>query len=81
MRDFVAADGNQRKGEIVLLVSGLDRKRADDELSAETSALLLRLAREMPARKASAVVADLTGLRKKHLYDYLLEHAKRDDAQ
>ena len=69
---FVAADHNQQKGEIVLLVAGCrDEGR---ELTPEISALLLRLARELPARRAAAVVADYSGLRKKQLYDFLLEH-------
>jgi 16S rRNA (cytidine1402-2'-O)-methyltransferase len=67
---FVAADSNQRKGEIVLLVAGV-REQAT-EVTAEVAALLQRLARELPAKTAAAVVADLTGLRKKQLYDFLL---------
>lgn len=72
---FVAGDDNQQKGEIVLLVAG----RGDDDqaLTAEVSSLLLRLARELPAKRAAAVVADHTGLRKKQLYDYLLEHKNK----
>ena len=73
LQAFVAADGNQQKGEIVLLVTGKAGGR-DDDIAPDTAALLLRLARELPAKRASAVVADLTGLRKKRLYDYLLTH-------
>ena len=67
---FVAADSNQQKGEIVLLVAGA----RDDgrEVSPEIAALLRRLAQELPAKTAAAVVADHTGLRKKQLYDLLL---------
>jgi 16S rRNA (cytidine1402-2'-O)-methyltransferase len=68
---FVADDSNQRKGEIVLLVAGA-RERAT-EVTPEAAALLQRLARELPAKSAAAVVADLTGLRKKQLYEFLLE--------
>lgn len=69
--EFVAGDDNQRRGEIVLLVSGR-REEAGREVTTEVSSLLLRLARELPAKRAAAVVADLTGLRKKQLYDYLV---------
>ena len=72
---FVAADSHQQKGEIVLLVSGKTGGQ-DDDITPDTAALLLRLARELPAKRASAVVADLTGLRKKRLYDYLLINGK-----
>ncbi len=71
LRDFVAGDSNQQKGEIVLLVAG---SRADNsEVTAEVAGLLLRLAQELPAKTAAAVVADYTGLRKKVLYNFLLE--------
>ena len=68
--EFVAGDGNQQKGEIVLLVAGRDGR--EDIIGVDTAALLERLAQELPAKRAAAVVADLTGLRKKQLYDYLL---------
>jgi 16S rRNA (cytidine1402-2'-O)-methyltransferase len=68
---LVRADANQRKGEIVLVVAG--QREMPQELDADTAALLERLAEELPARRAAAVVADLTGLRKKLLYDYLLK--------
>jgi 16S rRNA (cytidine1402-2'-O)-methyltransferase len=76
--DFVAGDRQQQKGEIVLLVSGRARRQGEDELPPDAAALLVRLASELPARRASAVVADLTGLRKKSLYEYLLEHGSED---
>jgi 16S rRNA (cytidine1402-2'-O)-methyltransferase len=69
---FVQADSNQEKGEIVLLVAG--RPRGEQELDADVAALLQRLAKELPAKQAAAVVADCTGLRKKQLYEYLIAH-------
>lgn len=70
---FVAADGNQQRGEIVLLVAPA-RRPADAGIDGEAAKWLVRLAQELPARKAAAVVADCTGLRKQALYDYLLAH-------
>ncbi len=70
LREFVAADNNQQKGEVVLVVAGCEKSSGD--MDADTAALLERLAEELPARRAAAVVADLTGLRKKRLYDHLL---------
>ena len=72
---LVRADANQRKGEIVLVVAG--QREMPQELDADTAALLERLAEELPARRAAAVVADLTGLRKKLLYDYLLKRREQ----
>ncbi len=69
--DFVASDSNQQRGEIVLLVEG--SRVQESELDDATRALLQRLSAELPAKRAAAVVADLTGLRKKLLYQYLLD--------
>lgn len=68
---FVAADANQRKGEIVLLVAGVGK--APREIDDDTSALLQRLAQELPAKRAAALLAEHTGLRKKQLYEHLLQ--------
>lgn len=69
--EFVQSDSNQQKGEIVLVVAG--SKAIAQEISAEVSTLLQRLALELPAKRAAAVVADCTGLRKKLLYEHLVE--------
>ncbi len=69
--DFVSTDKNQQRGEIVLLVEG--SRHRDRELDESTRVLLQRLAEELPAKRAAAVVADITGLRKKLLYQYLLD--------
>lgn len=69
---FVASDANQRKGEIVLLVAGARRDAV--EMDDDTAALLKLLARELPAKRAAALIAEHTGLRKNDLYDYLLAH-------
>jgi 16S rRNA (cytidine1402-2'-O)-methyltransferase len=66
----VAADSNQARGEIVVLVEGaVDVEKA---FTAETEHLLQLLAAEMPPKKAAAIVAELTGIRKKELYEYLV---------
>lgn len=70
LMEFTRDDTNQQKGEIVLVVSG--SRRSNAELDPATGRLLQRLVEELPAKKAAAVVADWTGLRKKDLYDYLL---------
>ncbi len=67
---FVAGDANQRKGEIVLVVHGAPE--AASEMDLETRAWLERLAQELPAKRAAAVVADMTGMRKKYLYEHLI---------
>jgi 16S rRNA (cytidine1402-2'-O)-methyltransferase len=71
LAQFVASDSNQQKGEIVLLVAG--KPKGEETVSVEVSALLQRLAKELPAKQAAAIVADWSGLRKKQLYNHLLE--------
>ena len=75
--DFIGTDPNQQRGEIVLLVAG--RERAAGSLNPEVAGLLRRLARELPARRAAAVVADWAGLRRNDLYDYLLQAGEPSD--
>ena len=70
LAEFVSGDANQQKGEIVLVVAG--KPKTEQAVGAEASALLQRLAQELPAKRAAAVVADCTGLRKKQLYEHLL---------
>lgn len=70
LAQFVAGDSNQQKGEIVLLVAG--KPKNDEAVSGEIAALLRRLAQELPAKQAAAIVADWSGLRKKQLYEHLL---------
>jgi 16S rRNA (cytidine1402-2'-O)-methyltransferase len=71
LAQFVSGDSNQQKGEIVLIVAG--RLKIEQDVSADVAALLLRLSQELPAKQAAAVVADWSGLRKKQLYEHLLE--------
>ena len=75
LQAFVASDHNQQKGEIVLLVAG--ERPAVTEINAEAEILLVRLAQELPAKRAAAVVSDITGLRKKLLYEYLVQYNRK----
>lgn len=71
LEEFVRADANQQRGEIVLVVAG--KPQEESVLDEQVASLLRRLAEELPAKRAAAVVADLTGLRKKVLYQFLLD--------
>lgn len=75
LREWVAADPDQQRGEQVLMIAPPSRSQAT--LDADTQKLLERLAQELPPRKAAAIVADLTGLKSRALYDFLL--ARRGD--
>lgn len=68
---FVRGDDNQRRGEVVLLVAG--RPRGEASLDAAAERLLRDLAAELPPKRAAAIVAQYTGLKKNALYRLLIE--------
>lgn len=68
---FVKNDPNQQRGEIVLVVAGLEA--AAYEKIGEHDQLLLTLAKELPIKKVASIVSELTGVKKNALYDRLLE--------
>jgi 16S rRNA (cytidine1402-2'-O)-methyltransferase len=68
--DWLQADPKRAQGEFVLLLAP---QTAAAELDAGAAALLHRLAQELPASRAAAVTADLTGLKRDLLYRWLLD--------
>lgn len=68
---WVQADDNQRKGEIVLVVSGAEKR--SDGLDEDTQRWLAALADELSPSQAAAVAAKVTGLKKRELYNWLQE--------
>ncbi|WP_062268922.1 16S rRNA (cytidine(1402)-2'-O)-methyltransferase [Endozoicomonas arenosclerae] len=64
-------DSNQCRGEFVVLVEGA-KEQESDEVDPDTVKLLKRLLEELPAKKAAAVIADVSGYRKKQLYELSL---------
>ncbi len=79
LRDWIAADGDQQRGEMVVLVHGAVRAEIG-ELAPETERILKILARELPLKQAAALAAEITGEKKNRLYDMALaEHARTDE--
>lgn len=68
--DKVAADTNQQRGEIVLMIKGFEVDPDAIPVAAET--LLKELAEHLPVKKAAALVASHYGLRKNKLYQLAL---------
>lgn len=66
--EFVKNDPNQQRGEIVLVVAGNTQK----EQKADYDEWLLAIAKELPPKKASVIVADVLGIKKSEVYDRLL---------
>lgn len=74
---LVAGDGNMRKGEFVVIVDGATKiSKADDALSPEQLKVLAVLMRECSTKTAVAMAVEITGARKKLLYQAALNLEK-----
>jgi len=74
LRDRLAAEPVQRKGEFVLLIAGAVKGTQD--LSAESERVLRILQDELPLKQACAIAARITGEKKNRLYRLALDWQK-----
>lgn len=72
LRMWVEADSNQQRGECVLVVGGWQAPEGEQAISAEVLRILDLLLAEMPLKRAAAVAAGITGVRKNLLYQVAL---------
>lgn len=71
LRDWVAQDANQQRGECVLLIEGAPTAvSADDQ---EMSRVLSLLLDDLPVKKAAAITAAITGGKKNEAYQLALK--------
>jgi 16S rRNA (cytidine1402-2'-O)-methyltransferase len=73
---WVAADSNQQRGECVVLVAGWQAPEGDDALSVEALRVLDLLLQDLPLKRAAALAAEITGVRKNLLYQAALDRQK-----
>lgn len=73
---WVAADSNQQRGECVVLVAGWQAPEGEEAVSSEALRVLNLLLVEMPLKRAAALAAEITGVRKNLLYQVALEQQK-----
>lgn len=73
---WVAADSNQQRGECVVLVAGWQAPEGEEAVSTEALRVLNLLLAEMPLKRAAALAAEITGVRKNLLYQAALEQQK-----
>lgn len=73
---WITADTNQQKGEFVLLVQGKSSDRGE-ALDTNSKRLLTILGKELPPKKAAAIVGEFSGISKNRLYRYLVEHKQK----
>lgn len=74
--DQVSGDSNQRKGEFVVLVRGVD-KAVRTEIPPEAVRLMEILSSELPPKKLASAMADVYGGGKKLYYDHLLAQREK----
>ena len=70
--EFVKADDNQQRGEIVVVIAGVGTAQDTDDISIHDK-LLQRLLEDLSVKKAAALASDITGVKKNALYQRLLE--------
>lgn len=73
----VESDENMRKGEFVVIVEGAVNDKNSQELSVEQISVLRILLKECSTKTAAALAAEITGARKKLLYQAALEMSER----
>lgn len=73
LRQWLSEDPNRTKGEMVLIIEGNIQEK-DEEFSPQAIQALTLIAKELPLKKASAIVAELYGYKKNALYQFGLEH-------
>lgn len=71
----VFEDANQQRGEFVLVVKGYDAKSADYSIHADAQKLITELSAHLPTKTISSVVANITGLKKRDIYQWILERS------
>ncbi len=76
LREFVAADSNQQRGECVVLIGGWAAPQEGEQVDGEAQRVLGLLLAEMPLKRAAALAAEITGVRKNVLYQFALELQK-----
>ncbi|MES2820633.1 MAG: 16S rRNA (cytidine(1402)-2'-O)-methyltransferase [Pseudomonadota bacterium] len=78
LRAFVEADSNQQRGECVVLVAGWQAPEGEAAVSDEALRVLDLLLTEMPVKRAAALAAEITGVRKNLLYQAALARQAGD---
>jgi len=78
LRAFVAGDSNQQRGECVVLVGGWSAPEGEHAISTEAQRVLDLLLAELPLKRAAALAAEITGVRKNLLYQLALEKQRAE---
>ena len=73
LRAWVEVDSNQQRGECVLVVRGWQAPEGEESVGSEALRVLDLLLAELPVKRAAALAAEITGVRKNLLYQAALQ--------
>ena len=71
---WLSEDPNRTKGEMVLIVEGKPKSEDNEEFAPQAIKALTLIAKELPLKKAAAIVAELYGYKKNALYQFGLDN-------
>ncbi len=74
LRQWLSEDPNRTKGEMVLIIEGYTTTDDEETFSSQAVKALELISKELPLKKAAAIVAELYGYKKNALYQFGLEH-------
>ena len=74
LRQRLSEDPNRTKGEMVLIIEGYTTTDDKETFSSQAVKALELISKELPLKKAAAIVAELYGYKKNALYQFGLEH-------
>lgn len=76
--EWVLADSNQQRGEFVVMICGAEPK-VDVALSDEVIRTVQILAEELAPKQAAALAAKISGVKKRELYQFLIQEGSGND--
>ncbi|MDD7426386.1 MAG: rRNA (cytidine-2'-O-)-methyltransferase, partial [[Actinobacillus] rossii] len=74
LRQWLAEDPNRTKGEMVLIIEGKPKTEDNDKINPQAIKALQLIAKELPLKKAAAIVAELYGYKKNALYQFGIDN-------
>lgn len=74
LRQWLTEDPNRIKGEMVLIIEGKPKTEENDSINPQAVKALTLIAKELPLKKAAAIVAELYGYKKNALYQFGIDN-------
>lgn len=74
LRQWLTEAPNRTKGEMVLIIEGKPKTEENDSINPQAVKALTLIAKELPLKKAAAIVAELYGYKKNALYQFGIDN-------